>query len=210
MALLSVVIMAVLKHRVGAFMPPKFVEELDRRLQDKNYREAIELAGADPSAFAQMMHAALSQAARGYGAMEQALEEVADNLNSRRIRSLVWMEVAGAAGPMMGLFGTVFGMIVTFGKMVASGGAPKPTELAGGIATALVCTFWGLVVGIPGVITAAIFRVRIEGLTAEAIYKGQQLLGQFKPGATVAAPKKPATATASAAPATPKPAPASA
>ncbi len=49
---------------------------------------------------------------------------------------------------MIGLFGTVFGMILSFQMMLNQGGQPKAAELAGGIATALVCTFWGLIVGV--------------------------------------------------------------
>jgi biopolymer transport protein ExbB len=115
--------------------------------------------------------------------MEEALYEMSDDIANDRIRTLVWMEVAGAAGPMLGLFGTVYGMIMAFTQMVATGGQPKAGELAGGIATALVCTFWGLVVGIPGVIAAAIYRVKIERMSANATREAQRLLSVLRPGA---------------------------
>ena len=181
--LVSLVIQAFMRYRTPAFTPPQLRAELEQLLAARNYREAIDRVANDSSPFGQIMSAALNQASRGYAAMEQALEETTEVVVNQRIRKLVYMEIAGAAGPMMGLFGTVFGMITAFTKLVESGGAVKPGLLAGGIATALVCTFWGLVVGIPGVIFAALFRVRIEGLGAEAFYEGQKLINQFRPRA---------------------------
>jgi biopolymer transport protein ExbB len=197
--IVAVIIQNALLNRLSVYMPDDYVQTLTRLLDEKNYREAIELSAGHSSPFARAMNAALAQAARGYAAMEVALEETIDAISARRIRNLIWLEIAGAVGPMIGLFGTVFGMILAFNHLVAAGGTPKANELAGGIATALVCTFWGLVVGIPGVVAASMFRVRIEGMTAEGIHKGKELLAQFRPGAA----KKPAAAAPAAAPAKP-------
>lgn len=182
-ALMSVIIQALLKNRRGLYTPPALVNEIEGLIAEKKFRQAVEAASSDPSPFGQSMSWALNQAGRGYEAMEEALYEKADGIAADRVRSLIWMEIAGAAGPMLGLFGTVYGMIMAFTQMVAAGGAPKPAELAGGIATALVCTFWGLVVGIPGVISAAAFRVRIERLASQSIDEGVRLLSAFRPGA---------------------------
>lgn len=194
-AVVSLIIQNVMNNRLSLFIPPDLAETLERLLAEKNYREAIELTTADNSPFGQAMRAALSEAPRGYQAMELAIEETAEAVGNRKIRALVWLEVAGAAGPMIGLFGTVFGMILAFTELVAAGGSPKASALAGGIATALVCTFWGLVVGIPGVITASLFKVQLEGLTFDVIHRAKGLISGFRPGAA----KKPAAAGATAA-----------
>lgn len=181
-AIVSLILQNALRNRRSAYTPPALSEEIERLIAEKKFREAIEAANADPSPFGQVMGAALAEAPRGYHAMEEAMEPTAEDVANRRVRSLIWLEVAGAAGPMIGLFGTVFGMILSFQKLVSLGGAPKPAELAGGIGTALVCTFWGLVVGIPGVICASIFRVQIEGRSAEAVARAKHLLATFRPG----------------------------
>jgi biopolymer transport protein ExbB len=207
-AIVSLIIQNALQARSSVYMPPELVNELERLINEKNYREAIDRTAEDPSPFGRIMRAALSEAPRGYAAMETAIEETADEYNNRKVRSLVWLEIAGAAGPMIGLFGTVFGMILSFYKLLEAGGSPKAQELAGGIATALVCTFWGLVVGIPGVIAASLYRVKYEGLTADGIHRAKQLIATFRPGS---AGKKPATGTpapAATTPASPKPVPA--
>ena len=200
-AIFALIIQVSLQCRASTYMPQELVDNLERLITEKNFREAIDLANADPSPFGQVMKAALNEAPRGYTAMEMAIEEVADGIGNTRIRKLVWFELAGAAGPMIGLFGTVFGMIISFYTLVSLGGAPKPAELAGGIATALVCTFWGLIVGIPGVVSGSLFRVIVESRTAEAIAKGKELIAAFRPRAA-----KPKPAAAPAAAASPKPA----
>ena len=179
--LMAMIIQTAMQTRKEIYTPPDIYNELENLLAEKRYREAIDIAAADKSPFGQIMSSALNEAPRGYTAMVTALEETAEGIAGNRIRQLVYLEVAGAAGPMMGLFGTVFGMILAFTEMVSLGGAPKPAQLAGGIATSLVCTFWGLVVGIPGVITASLFRVLIEGLILETTRKSMALVGQFRP-----------------------------
>jgi len=191
---------AFLKTRRQAFIPPTMVTDLEALLTEKKYRETIELTQADISPFGQIMNAAMSQAPRGYVAMEQAMEETAENIGGHSVRALVWLEIAGAAGPMCGLFGTVYGMIVTFNALAAAQGAVSPGALAGGIGTALVCTFWGLIVGIPGVTFAALFRVKVEGLISESIHEASKLVGQFRPAPGGAAAKKPAAPAPAAAP----------
>jgi biopolymer transport protein ExbB len=204
-AIISLIIQNLLEARAKVYMPPVLLDSLEQMIADKQYKEAMDLVAEDKSSFGKIMKAGLHEASRGFANMEMAIEEKADEINNKRVRGLVLLEVAGAAGPMVGLFGTVFGMILSFQNMLNQGGQPKAAELAGGIATALVCTFWGLIVGIPGVLAASLFRVKYEGLTAEAIIRAKALIVPFRPGAA----KKPGGgAPAAAGPATPKPVPA--
>jgi biopolymer transport protein ExbB len=143
--------------------------------------------------------------------MERAVEETADLVATRRVRSLEYLNVMGAVGPMIGLFGTVYGMIVAFQTIVDRGGNPSPEDLAAGISTALVTTFWGLVVGIPAVAAAALIRNRIDVLMTEAIVETEALISRFrtagKKSSGAAAPRKPAAPQPKpAAPPQPKPA----
>jgi biopolymer transport protein ExbB len=69
---------------------------------------------------------------------------------------------------MLGLLGTVQGMITAFNQLASSQQAPKPAELAGGISQALITTFEGLVVAIPAMVAYSLFRSQIDHLVAEA------------------------------------------
>ena len=95
-------------------------------------------------------------------------------------RSIEPLNVLGQVAPMIGLFGTVYGMIVAFQSIVASGGSADPVALAGGIGTALVTTFWGLLVAIPALAAYAFIRNRVDAISSEAESTAIELLQRFK------------------------------
>lgn len=92
------------------------------------------------------------------------------------LRKIEWANIIGNVSPMIGLFGTVFGMIKAFNGIVVAGGQPQPAHLAEGISLALVTTFWGLLVAIPALVIAGVFRNRLEALTAQAISDSETLV----------------------------------
>lgn len=181
-ATVALIIHFLMQNRKATIMPSDTVDEIEALLDEKKFREAIKTAEEEPSVFGEVMHAALSEASAGYTAMERAIEESADLASTRRMRALELLNVFGAVGPMIGLFGTVYGMIVAFNEIVEAGGSPNPEDLAAGISTALVTTFWGLVVGIPAVAAAALVRNRIEGLTTQTMLEAESLIGRFRSG----------------------------
>jgi biopolymer transport protein ExbB len=84
---------------------------------------------------------------------------------------------------MIGLFGTVYGMILAFREIVIAGGSPDPVDLAAGIGTALTTTFWGLVVAIPALAGYAIVRNRFDALTSDADAAIEHLVNTHHPRA---------------------------
>lgn len=179
-ATVALMIHFLLQNRKETVNPDATAEDVEALLGERKFRDAIDLCEEDPSTLGEIMHAALSEASNGYGAMERAIEETGDLASTRKLRSLEILNVFGAIGPMIGLFGTIYGMIVAFQTIVDSGGKPSPGELAAGISTALVTTFWGLIVGIPAVASAALIRNRIEGLITEAMVEAEGLIGRFR------------------------------
>jgi len=165
------IIPADVRARVGEFF------------EGKQYRDAIELTANEPSFFSYVLHASLGEAAHGYGAMERAMEEAAEERTTTMLRQIEWLNVIGNVAPMMGLTGTVVGMIMCFFQIVAKGGTPNPAELADGIGTALVTTLEGLMVAIPALAVYAMLRNRIDSLSSEAIVASQELISTFRPGA---------------------------
>jgi biopolymer transport protein ExbB len=117
----------------------------------------------------------------------QALQERGLGL----LRKVEWCNVIGNVAPMVGLFGTVFGMIKAFNLLGISGGQPRPDQLAAAISIALITTFWGLLIAIPALAMGGIFRARAEGLVGEAAIELETLLRQIT--LTGAAQAQPAT-----------------
>ena len=126
----------------------------------------------------------LMESQNGYAAMERAVEETLENRSARLMNKIEYLNVIGNISPMIGLFGTVYGMIRLFASIRAAGGMPEPARIADDISVALVTTFWGLLVAIPALSVFAIFRNRIDLLTAECALAADRLLAPFKPGAS--------------------------
>jgi biopolymer transport protein ExbB len=110
---------------------------------------------------------------------ETMFESIQDQAVSL-MRRLEWINLIGNVSPMVGLFGTVVGMIQLFNAIVVAGGQPQPAQLADGISVALVTTFWGLLIAIPALAIYGVFRNRVETLANEAMTQGEEVLAQVR------------------------------
>lgn len=186
--LLSVVMVALaikafIEIRRTTILPEVPRSQIQSFFESRQYKDAIEMAGGEPSFFSYIVHAALAEAPHGYPAMERAMEEAAEERTTMMLRSIEWLNLIGNIGPMLGLMGTVWGMIGAFFSIVAKKGIPNPADLAGDIGVALVTTLLGLTVAIPALGIYGIMRNRIDALTSEAITSSQNLISSFRPGA---------------------------
>ena len=112
--------------------------------------------------------------------MRSTLAESLQDQASELLRKIEWVNLIGNVSPMVGLFGTVFGMIKLFNAIVTAGGQPQPAQLAGGISVALVTTFWGLFIAIPALAIHGVFRNRIETLISDAVVETDNIMPQIK------------------------------
>lgn len=172
-----------LTYRRASIVPKRTHDQIQTFFADKQFRDAIEYANNDRSYLGKLIAAALNEASAGYNAMERAIEEEGDFETSRMLRPVEYLNVVGNIAPMLGLFGTVYGMILAFQQLVAAGGKPNPAELAAGISTALVTTFWGLIVAMPALAAYALVRNKIDALTSEGVTIAADLIHPFKPHA---------------------------
>jgi biopolymer transport protein ExbB len=179
----------MLRYRRSMLLPDATQKKVTELLLGRRFHEAVEFAAKDGSYLGRVVSAALNEAGHGYGAMERAIEEAGDSQTTRVLRPIEYLNVLGNIAPMIGLFGTVYGMIVAFDKLQASGGRPDPASLAGGISTALITTFWGLVVAIPALASYALIRNKIDALTSEGMLIAEQIISPFKPTGPTPQPK---------------------
>jgi len=179
----------VLRYRRSQLLPDETRKKVSDLLMGRRFTEAIEFAARDRSYLGRIISASLNEAGHGFGAMERAIEEAGDSQTTRVLRPIEYLNVLGNIAPMIGLFGTVYGMIVAFDKLQASGGRPDPAALAGGISTAMITTFWGLVVAIPALASYALMRNKIDALTSEGMLIAEQIIAPFKPAGPSPQPK---------------------
>ncbi len=168
-------------NRRVAILPDPLAKRLRGLVENGRYREAMDLADKEPSDFGRIVRISLGQAPFGFAAMFRALEQASEEVATDRLRRVEFLNILGQVSPMIGLFGTVYGMIVAFRSIAESGGNADPVLLAGGIGTALVTTFWGLLVAIPALAAYATIRNRIDSLATEASLEAQSLIERFRP-----------------------------
>jgi biopolymer transport protein ExbB len=170
-------------------VPPEIVVELETLLDEEQYEEAINLCEATKNYITNIVGAAIAKVGDGYEAMMDAAGAATDEQNLKLQHKTSWLTLLGNVGPLMGLFGTVTGMVVAFSQIAQSTGSPSPQELAGGIFTALVTTVWGLLVALPATFFAFIFKIRVQRLSFELSSVALEIVERFKPVADGGAQK---------------------
>jgi biopolymer transport protein ExbB len=135
--------------------------------------------------FAEVMTTALAHARHGFDAMHEAAIEKSSQLAGRMFRKVEYMNIIGNLGPLMGLLGTVLGMIFSFANL---GATADGSQLAEGISIALVNTLLGLALAIVGLGFYGWCRNRIDSLAVEATVAVLDLLEYFRPLTSAARP----------------------
>jgi biopolymer transport protein ExbB len=173
---MALVIEHVMTIRRSVLMPDELVKQLRESLAQGQVGQAIQRCDATPCAFASMMRAALVEAEAGWPAVEKGLEEQTAEEASRLFRKIEYLSLLGNIAPMVGLLGTVVGMLLAFREVANTQGAARAAELASGIYQALVTTVCGLIIAIPALAAYAMFRNRVDGLIAECVSTAKGLL----------------------------------
>ena len=171
---------AGLRH--GRIFPRKLKDALLDLARVGRLDEALEICHANGSPFARLVAGGLTRAESGGFEMEAGLEaegaRVLYNLRSNCKPLSVMADVA----PLLGLMGTVTGMIKAFDVVAKSGALGRTELLAEGISEALLTTAFGLMVAVPSVIAYHIFRSRADNLVREMEDAALEILAAMRKG----------------------------
>lgn len=173
---------AALHIREIKVIPEETTEHLRSLINSRQFKELLEFTSTDQTFVSQSLNAGLRRAHLGYPAMREALESSSGEQTANMFRRIEMLNVIGNIGPLIGLLGTVLGMIIAFYAMQDKGGDPKPGDLAGGIATALWHTFGGLFVAIPCLVVFGLYRTKTDKITTKATILAEELLESLRPG----------------------------
>lgn len=191
--MVALIMMNILQVRRDNLMPQAFIEDFEQKLTNKDYQGAYESARADDSLVARVLAAGLSKLNRGYGEAIEGMQEVGEDETMAMEHRLSYLALIGTIAPMIGLMGTVYGMIASFEQIANSATSPKPSELAEGISTALFTTLEGLTVAIPAMVFYSILRNRVARFVLEVGMISEGLMNRFSTmGKTAATPQRPA------------------
>lgn len=178
--LVALFVMNMLTARRENVCPVQLVESFEQHLNEKRYQEAYDVAKADESFLGTVLSAGLGKLNSGYPQAIEAMQEVGEEENMKLEHRLSYMALIGTISPMIGLLGTVHGMINSFSVIANSPTTPRPSELAAGISTALFTTLVGLFIAIPAIAAYNILRNQISRLVLEVGILSEGLMSRFE------------------------------
>ncbi len=178
--LLTLIVMNLISARQDNICPIDLVEGVEQQLAEGNAQGAVELIRTDDSFLGQVVAAGLSKLDKGHSHAIEAMQEVGEEETMKMEHNLSYMALIGNISPMIGLFGTVQGMIAAFQTIAFSGTTPKPDELAMDISTALFTTLAGLAIAIPAIAVYNILRNRVQRLTLQVGVASEELIERFQ------------------------------
>jgi biopolymer transport protein ExbB len=184
--LVSLFVMNMLAARRDTLCPQGLVDSFEEKLNEKDFQGAYDMARTDESVLGQVLSAGLARLSRGYSKALEGMQEVGEEESMRLEHRLSYMALIGNLSPMVGLLGTVHGMISSFQVIALGGASPKPAELAEGISTALFTTLVGLILAIPAIAAYNVIRNRVARLLLEVGVTSENLMSRFEdvqPGA---------------------------
>ena len=184
--LMSVVAVAfVIEHsitiRKERLMPEGVMNQLEDLIARGDLQTAVQYC-EDPRNYSLATDVVLAGLERfqssefGFADYKSAVEEAGEDFTARLYRKTDGLNVIGVIAPMLGLFGTVEGMMESFNIIASTEGAAQPYQLADSISKALVTTWLGLVVAIPSMVAFSYFRNKIDSLVSECGKRVERVL----------------------------------
>jgi biopolymer transport protein ExbB len=168
---MALVFACLFSLRRGTIVTRRFMETAEALLRKRDYLGLIAVSNRHSEAVARVAARTLDFATKNPAASPDAIREVAETEGSRVATSLnhriVYLADIATLSPMLGLLGTVVGIINSFGVLASNTTQPRPILLAHGVSEALVATAAGLVVGIVAMAFYAIFRGKVASLISD-------------------------------------------
>ncbi len=180
--LITLVAWMMFQYRRSVAVPEPLVREMTELLGQKQFAEAYQRLSSDPSFLARVLAAGVRKLPSGLASAQRAMEMANDDATMEMEHRTTYLATVGTLGPMIGLVGTVYGMIMSFRVIATAGASPQASDLARGISMALFATLEGIALSIPAIYFYALFRNRIARISLEVALAAESLLEQFSPG----------------------------
>lgn len=175
LAMFFLIFYAVRETNKGRFIPKELMPRVSSLMEARDILEAVDTLDSRPTVLSRAMRIALLKARpelpdANKGAIEISMGECLEQEENNLGQWVNYLNVVASVAPMIGLLGTVSGMIQAF-QTIAAGGMGRPELLAGDIGEALITTATGLIIGIPAMISFFVLRNRLNNqmlMTAQA------------------------------------------
>lgn len=185
--LLSVVVLGLgienyMALRRSKMLPENVLADIEAALDEGDYEGALDICQNEECVMTRVIAAGLQKMGNGFERMADAMGEEADSQATLLHQKLGWINLIAGTAPMMGLLGTVQGMVGAFGT-IAKNPQSNASDLAAGIYVALMTTLEGLLVAIPATVMFVYFRSRVTKVLMLLSIISGEVLDRFRPAA---------------------------
>ena len=165
----ALIIRLLMELRLTEAVPPPLVEKLESSIKERKFQEAYDACRDNESFLARLVRTGVANLPNGRPEAKEAMNGMAEEVVTGMEQKISYLAIIGQLGPLIGLVGTLIGMIMAFQEISnAAGAQPRPEKVAEGISTALVITLLGISLAVPAIFFFAFFRNRIAVMTLEA------------------------------------------
>jgi len=162
-------------------IPPELYEKVRARMGAKEYNEVLRLCEANPCFFTNVIASGLRKLRYDFVAVQESVAETIEKEGAALHSKISYLSFIASVSPMLGLLGTVTGMIDCFNKIAWYQGLGRASLLAKGVYEALITTATGLIVAIPVMAFFFFFRDRVNKIILEVETLATELFEPFRP-----------------------------
>lgn len=180
-AAMTLVIEHFVNIRSGRAIPADLVQHVSVMMRNRQYSEVLGLCQARPCLFGDVVTAGLQKLRHDFAAVQESLADTIERQGIALHAKIGYLAFLANVCPMLGLLGTVWGMIKAFNRIANEQGLGRPKLLAEGVSQALITTATGLIVAIPVMAFVFFFRERANRIILEVETATADLFEVFRP-----------------------------
>jgi biopolymer transport protein ExbB len=176
----ALVIRLFLEFRLSEAVPPALIDKLETAIKERKFQDAYDACRDDNSFLAKLVRTGVANLPNGRPEAKEAMNTTAEEVVVTMESRISYLATIGTLGPMIGLVGTIWGMIRSFQEIAtAAGSQPRADQVAQGISTALFITLEGVSLSVPAIFFFAFFRNRIAMIAMEATKVADRTISAF-------------------------------
>ena len=172
----ATVIQLFIELRLSVAMPAEDVSSCEQLLASRDFQGLYDYASKRPSLYCRLVSVGISELPSGLTEAREVMDRNADAETVEMEKKISMLAVLGTLGPMIGLVGTLKGMISSFSVIALSDVQLKASEVAAGISEALILTFEGVALSVPAIYFFAVFKNRVAKISVETLLAADELV----------------------------------
>ena len=176
------------EFRMPVAIPPEIVGRCEELLTQRDFKGVYAVVKDDDSFFSRSLATGIAELPNGLAEARDVMERVGESISVEMEKKISMLAVLGTLGPMIGLLGTLKGMIAAFSVIALSDTQLKASQVAGAISEALVLTFEGVALSVPAIFFFSLFKNRMSHISTAAMLEADQFLRHFAHAARAKAP----------------------